>query len=114
MSYAIGDAVSVRSCACTVRFVGETHFADGVWIGIEFPKYSALDRGIISLMVLAIKGSFMESSSWKHRLTDLEAMLSSSSRYFLKISHDDEPRLWCLKDHVRIMPFKATGSKANW
>ena len=52
-------------------------------IGIEFPKYSALDRGIILLMVLAIKGSFMESSSWKHRLTDLEAMLSSSSRYFL-------------------------------
>ena len=32
----VGETVAVRNTVCTVRFVGETHFAEGTWIGVEF------------------------------------------------------------------------------
>lgn len=32
----LNGLVSVRGCACRVRFIGKTDFADGQWIGVEF------------------------------------------------------------------------------
>ena len=44
---ALNQQVSVRSCACTVRFVGKTAFADGTWIGVEFPTACGRNDGTV-------------------------------------------------------------------
>jgi protein phosphatase len=33
----VGTEVCVRGTLCTVRFVGSTYFAEGEWVGVEFP-----------------------------------------------------------------------------
>jgi hypothetical protein len=47
MSCRIGDQVSVRQTACTVRFVGGTHFAEGTWVGVEFPTSCGRNDGSV-------------------------------------------------------------------
>ena len=44
---AVGEQVSVRNCACTVRFVGHTQFAEGTWIGVEFPTACGRNDGSV-------------------------------------------------------------------
>ena len=44
---AVGTRVSVRECACHVRFVGTTRFADGTWVGVEFDMACGRNDGSI-------------------------------------------------------------------
>ena len=43
----IGESVAVRNVLCTVRFVGPTNFADGVWVGVEFPTACGRNDGSV-------------------------------------------------------------------
>ena len=43
----LGEQVSVRSVACTVRFVGSTAFAEGLWIGVEFATACGKNDGSV-------------------------------------------------------------------
>lgn len=38
MDLELGDRVALRSLVGNVRFIGETHFAAGIWIGIELEE----------------------------------------------------------------------------
>ena len=43
----VNDQVAVRQCSCTIRFVGPTRFADGTWIGVEFPTACGRNDGSV-------------------------------------------------------------------
>lgn len=45
--YEVGAQVSVRGVACTVQFVGFTRFAEGQWIGVEFPTACGRNDGSV-------------------------------------------------------------------
>ena len=43
----VGDEVSVHEKSCHIRFIGATNFADGLWVGIEFPSKIGRNDGSV-------------------------------------------------------------------
>ena len=43
----VGAEVSVRNVSCHIRYVGSTHFADGTWVGVEFPSKIGRNDGSV-------------------------------------------------------------------
>ena len=43
----VTDKIMVNGLLATVRFIGETHFSDGIWLGLELAEPSGKNNGTV-------------------------------------------------------------------
>ena len=106
---AVGAQVSVRNTLCTVRFVGPTSFAEGEWVGVEFPTACGRNDG-------SVEGQHYFRCAPKHGLFVKKSQVQHASEANARIERDAPERhvgAWTAMEQVLEAESIAAASRGD-